>query len=150
MTRAEILKKVRQYFSIEELVCNHVYRRDANMAWRYFPTEFLATLLAVREILDAPMTINNARDGYSQRGLRCNMCELVASKKGKQLYMSAHILGQAFDATVQGMTAEEARQKIKDNADRLPYPIRMEKNVSWLHIDTFDNGNGQKITEFVG
>lgn len=150
MKRTEIIAALRKYFSIDELVCEHVYRRDANMAWRYLSTEILATLLAVREILDAPMSINNYRKGYSQRGLRCNLCELVASKRAKHLYMSAHILGQAFDATVEGMSAEEAREIIKANADKLPFPIRIEKDVQWLHIDTFDNGYGQKITEFKG
>lgn len=150
MARTEALQRVKQYFDIKELVCDHVYKRDAGMAWRYFPTEFLETLVAIREILGVPMVINAYRDGMSQRGLRCNMCSLVASKKGKSLYMSAHILGQAFDATPKGMTAEEAREKIRQDADRLPYPIRMEKDVSWLHVDTFDNGLGHKITEFKG
>ena len=40
------------------------------------------------------------------------------------------------DFTVRGLTAEEARNKIIQNAYLLPYPIRMEKNVTWLHIDT--------------
>jgi hypothetical protein len=31
---------------------------------------------------------------------------------------------------------KEARNKIIPNAHLLPYPIRMEKNVTWLHIDT--------------
>lgn len=31
---------------------------------------------------------------------------------------------------------KEARNKIIQNAHLLPYPIRMEKNVTWLHIDT--------------
>lgn len=31
---------------------------------------------------------------------------------------------------------KEDRNKIIQNAHLLPYPIRMEKNVTWLHIDT--------------
>ena len=70
----------------------------------------------------------------TQRWLRCNLCPIVANKQS--LYLSAHILGKAGDFTVRGLTAEEARNKIIQNAYLLPYPIRMEKNVTWLHIDT--------------
>ena len=70
----------------------------------------------------------------NQRGLRCNLCPIVSNKQS--LYLSAHILGKAGDFTVRGLTAKEARNKIIQNAYLLPYPIRMEKNVTWLHIDT--------------
>ena len=46
------------------------------------------------------------------------------------------MLGKAGDFNVCGLTAEDARNKIIQNAHLLPYPIRMEKNVTWLHIDT--------------
>ena len=62
--------------------------------------------------------------------------------------MSAHCTGEAYDITVQGMSAEEARQLIIKNKDNLPYPIRLEDGVSWLHVDTYDMGNGKKITLF--
>ena len=48
---------------------------------------------------------------------------------------------QAGDFTVCGFTAEEARNKIIQNAHLLPYPIRIEKNVTWLHIDTLPQHN---------
>ena len=57
------------------------------------------------------------------------------------LYLSAHILDKAGDFTVRGLTAEEVRNKIIQNAHLLPYPIRMEKNVTWLHIDTLQQYN---------
>ena len=75
----------------------------------------------------------------TQRGLRCNLCPIVANKQS--LYLSAHILGKAGDFTVRGLTAEEARNKIIQNTHLLPYPIRMEKNVTWLHIDTLPQHN---------
>ena len=58
------------------------------------------------------------------RGLRCNKCKLVANKSVS--YLSAHVLGKAGDFSVDGMSAEEARQKIIENIDKLPHPIRME------------------------
>lgn len=75
----------------------------------------------------------------NQRGLRCNLCPIVSNKQS--LYLSAHILGKAGDFTFRGLTAEEARNKIIQNAHLLPHPIRMEKNVTWLHIDTLPQHN---------
>lgn len=57
--------------------------------------------------------------------------------------MSAHNFGKAIDATVQGMTAEEARNLIIKNQVLLPYPIRLEDNVSWLHLDVYDMNKGK-------
>jgi hypothetical protein len=46
------------------------------------------------------------------------------------------------------MTADEARQTIINHRDLLPYPIRLEKNVNWCHLDVEDMMNGQKINVF--
>ena len=43
---------------------------------------------------------------------------------------------QGVAALVIGMTAEEVRQWIIDHADELPYPARLERDVSWIHMDT--------------
>ena len=84
---------------------------------------------------------------YTQRGLRCNKCKLVANKSVS--YLSAHVLGKAGDFSVDGMSAEEARQKIIENIDRLPHPIRMENGVAWLHIDVLEQyGIDEKIHLF--
>ena len=84
---------------------------------------------------------------YTQRGLRCNKCKLVANKSVS--YLSAHVLGKAGDFSVDGMSAEEARQKIIENIDRLPHPIRMENGVAWLHIDVLEQyGIDEKIYLF--
>lgn len=69
----------------------------------------------------------------TQRGIRCNRCQLVREKG--EPYLSAHILGKAGNFTIVGLSAEEARQRIIDNAALLPYNIRLEADVSWLHID---------------
>lgn len=76
------------------------------------------------------------------------MCQLVRGKTS--VYLSAHILGKAGDFDVAGMTAEEARQAIKNNANLLPYPVRLEKGVSWLHMDvrSDDTRPFQKVIEF--
>lgn len=133
MNREEIIKELKQFFSIEELVCDHTYSRWRENSWQFLDTSYLACLLSIRrDILQVPMTCNSS--SAHQRGLRCNMCRLVRSKSS--VYLSSHILGKAGDFTVKGMSAEDARKKIIANADLLPFRIRLEGKVSWLHFDT--------------
>ena len=135
MTRDEVLAEVKKYFSIDELVCNHALSKWGERAWQFLDTTFLENLIVVRrDILKAPMWSNNHKKGVYQRGLGCNRCQMVTSKSS--VYLSAHCLGKAADFTVEGMTAEQARLKIKANASLLPHPIRLEKGVTWLHMDT--------------
>lgn len=146
MRRDEIIAQLKPYFDIEELVCNHTFAKWGEASWQFLNTDYLHTLLVIRrDILQAPMTCNYGI--MCQRGLRCNMCPLVQEKGS--VYLSSHILGKAGDFSVQGMTAEEARQKIRQNAHLLPCPIRMEEGVSWLHIDTLPQwGVEQKVYGF--
>ncbi|MGI6779671.1 MAG: hypothetical protein ACOX5O_03030 [Bacteroidales bacterium] len=46
------------------------------------------------------------------------------------------------------MTAAKARNLIRKKQHLIPYNVRIEKNVSWLHIDCFDMG--VKVSEFTG
>lgn len=144
--RDEIIRELHRYFQVSELVCDHTHSKWGERAWQFLDTAFLHNLLVIRrDILQVPMTCNHA--GANQRGLRCNRCELVAEKSS--VYLSSHILGKAGDFTVQGMTAQEARSRIRDNAHMLPYPLRMEGGVNWLHIDTLPQyGIDQKVYEF--
>lgn len=140
------------YFSIKELVCKHVYERYGENAAMFLDDKLIETLNVIREqILCAPMTVNNWHAGgnFTQRGLRCNICELVKSKTDAgKLYLSAHMLGKAVDCNVEGMTAEEARRLIIAKQELLPYPIRLEDGVSWLHFDLYKNGKNEKVYLF--
>ena len=130
--RSEILEAIKSYFDIDELVCKHTLAKWGDKAWQFLDTDYLHALLVIRrEILQKPMYCNSY--GMNQRGLRCNLCPIVEEKKS--VYLSSHILGKAGDFSVTGMTAEEARQKIKQFAHRLPCNIRLEGGVEWLHID---------------
>lgn len=153
MERKEVIGRLGRYFTLPELVCPHVYNKySESQIWSFFTTEALETLLVLREeIICKPFIINNWKNGgsYSQRGLRCNVCVLCKEKTMlEKPYMSAHALSRAFDITVSGMEAEAARKIIIDDSDKLPYPIRLEDGVSWLHVDTMDLCNGQKVTLF--
>ncbi len=146
MKREKIIEELKEFFTIGELVCPDVYARFGERAWQFLATDYLHSLLIIRrDILQRPMSCNGG--GYTQRGLRCNRCELVASKTTP--YLSSHILGRAGDFTVTGMSAEEARLAIKVAADLLPCNIRLEGGVSWLHIDTLPQvGVTAKVYEF--
>lgn len=147
MTRQEILAAIRPYFDAEELVCDHTFKKWGEQSWNFLDTDFLHALLIVRrDILKKPMWCNG--NVKKQRGLRCNRCQMVRDKS--TVYLSAHCLGKAGDFTISGMTAEQARQKIKENANLLPCPVRLEKGVSWLHMDVRpdDAKAGQKVIEF--
>lgn len=148
MTREEILAAIRPYFDIEELVCDHTLKRWGEQAWQFLDTDYLHCLLVIRrDILKKPMWCNG--NTKKQRGLRCNRCQMVRDKTS--VYLSSHVLGKAGDFSITGMTAEQARQKIKENADLLPCNIRVEKAVSWLHFDVLPQyGVTQKVYEFNG
>lgn len=147
MERQEIIDKVKEYFRIGELVCDHIYARFGDKAWMFLSTELLHTLLVLRtEIIKEPMIVNTST--LKQRGMRCNMCPLVKGKSS--VYVSAHLLGRGVDFHVNGKTAEQVRQLIKANANKLPYKVRLERAVSWVHLDCYDTGSKDKIVEFNG
>jgi len=148
MTRQEIITAIKPYFDIDELVCDHTFKKWGEQAWQFLDTDYLHALLIIRrDILKKPMWCNSTTK--KQRGLRCNMCQMVKEKKA--VYLSSHVLGKAGDFSITGMTAEQARQKIKANASLLPCNIRIEKAVSWLHFDVLPQyGITQKVYEFNG
>ena len=153
MDRLQIIEVLKTYFDIRELVCFDVYKNFGNKAWQFFDTQALHTLMVLRvQIHKKPMTINNWHTGgiFSQRGLRCNICNIPEEKtKAGQIYMSSHCNGAGFDYDVKGLTAEQSRQEVKANSDKLPFRIRLEKNVSWVHLDVYDDPDSiTKVTEF--
>lgn len=144
--RDQIIRELHEYFQISELVCEHTHSKWGERAWQFLDTNYLECLLIIRrDILKKPMVCNTRQQ--NQRGLRCNLCPLVFEKTG--VYLSSHILGKAGDFTVEGMTAQEARSLIRNNAHLLPCQIRMEAGVSWLHFDVLTQfGINQKVYEF--
>lgn len=154
MTRKTIIQNLKKYFDLRELVCPHTYQRMGDGAWSILRTEQLHTILVLREdILKCGMVCNDyifTGGNKTQRGNRCNICQLVKDKSAKNIaYLSAHCNCAANDfvfGSKSGMTAAKARELIKANAHLLPYNVRIEKDVTWLHIDTYDTG--QKVYEF--
>lgn len=143
MDRNDIIKELGSYFDIVELVCPHTYNKWKDRSWQFLDTAFLHNLLILRrDIIKQPMYCNNwdKQGQFSQRGLRCNICQIVKDKK--DVYLSAHVLGKAGDFDIKSMTAEQARGLILDHQDMLPYHFRLEGKVGWLHFDSLDTRNG--------
>lgn len=141
---------VKKYFGIKELVCPHVYEVWGESAWQFLDDRMLANLVFIREGIGKPIVVNNWAKGgeYSQRGLRCNTCLLVIEKTDlRKVYLSAHIFGQAVDFHVAGMTAEEVRDWIVEHAEEMPYPLRLERDVTWVHMDV-RNKSYEKVELF--
>ena len=146
MTRDRLLIEIKRYFDIEELVCDHTLAKWVERAWQFLDTNLLECLLIIRrDIVKMPMYCNSKT--AHQKGLRCNMCQLVKSKNA--IYLTAHGFGKAFDLTCPGMKAEKMRELIKANAHLFPCKVRLEAEVSWLHFDIFDAGPQQpNVYEF--
>ena len=146
LNRDEIIRQLHNYFQIRELVCEHTHAEWGERAWQFLDTDYLACLLIIRrDILQVPMTCNH--EGAWQRGLRCNRCKVVKSKD--RVYLSSHVLGKAGDFTIKGLTVQEARSRIRQNAHLLPCNIRMEGGVSWLHFDVLPQYDvTDKVYEF--
>ena len=138
---------IKDYFELNELVCPDVLHSYGETAWSFFDSRLLTTLEMIRTRLNRPIIINNYHDGgkYTQRGFRCNLCDLVKNAKG--IYVSAHMTGQAVDFDVEGCISSEIRDYIIKNKNIWPYPIRLEAGVSWCHLDTRGN-TLQKVTLF--
>lgn len=136
-------------FDLQELVCPDVFKQYGEFAWNFFDPRLLITIDRIRTKLNKRIFVNNWADGgdLTQRGLRCLLCPLVKARYNT-LYESAHILGKGFDLTVEGLIAEEVRLWIVANKNLWPYPIRLERDVNWVHLDLFDMDNGQKVYLF--
>lgn len=146
MDRDTIIRELHDYFQVRELVCDHTFSKWGERSWQFLDTDFLHCLLIIRrDIIRLPMICNY--QWVNQRGLRCNRCELVKGKDS--VYLSSHILGKAGDFSIEGITAQEARSRIRNNAHLLPCPIRMEGGVNWLHFDVLPQyGIDVKVYEF--
>jgi hypothetical protein len=156
MTEQEILKGIKQYFDIKELVGEATYTKWGERSWRFLDFRLLHTIYVIRRALDKLMYANNWDIGgdYDERGLRTNVQEILQDKTSKKrLYLSAHVLGKALDFIVQGMTSEEVRNWIIANQHILPYKIRLEhkkdgKPISWVHLDIIWEEHNPKVYLF--
>lgn len=151
MNRNQLIQELKKYFQIQELVCPHCYYKFGESSWQFISTELLSTLYVLRtKIFNKPITVNTWKAGgqFSQRGLRCNMCQLVKSKNS--IYLSAHCLGKAIDFNVKDLDSNTVNNIVRQNAELFEYPIRLEANTDgWSHCDCYVPYNSkEKIVIF--
>ena len=153
--REELINNLKKYFKVQELVCPHCYNKFGENSWQFLSTELLEVLYTLRvEVFNRPMVINTYHNSgqFSQRGLRCNMCQLVKNKNS--VYLSAHCLGKAIDFNVPGLSNEQVHNSIKQNIDKFKQGIRLESIESaptWRHIDVLPVlNNSNKLIIFKG
>lgn len=143
--------EIKDFFDLQEIVCKDVYEKYGQAAWLFFDSRLLATMLALRQRLNKAIFVNNWKEGGTdtQKGFRCIQCELVQKAiTDKVLYVSEHMTGQAWDFQVEGLHAAEVRGYIIQNKTLWPYPIRLENNVSWIHLGTRNDGSVSKVILF--
>ncbi len=129
------------HFKLEEIVCPHVYAKFGGFAWNFFDPRLLTLLDNISSNLNKLVAVNDYKVGFTQRGLRCPKCEIVRKQaEAGNLYMSAHTLGKAADFDVEGLTAEEVRLFLVVKKNLWPYAFRLEKDVTWVHLDLFNPG----------
>lgn len=139
------------YFTLDELVCPHVYEKFGEIAWQFFDQRLLITLDLLREKLNKPIFVNDwqVHGKFDERGFRCLKCSIVQDHIMTNTdYVSPHMTGQGVDFDMQGLISSEVRKWLLKNKNLLPYPIRLENNVSWVHLDTRDNFEGKKVILF--
>jgi hypothetical protein len=121
-----------RYFKLEELVDRETFETLGEKAWDLFNPFALIALDDLREYFGVPITVNNwAKGGTMQwRGYRSTVCPIGAVH-------SQHRKGNAFDCTIKGHPAPEARAIIRayQENELLQHITRLEDKVSWVHFD---------------
>lgn len=155
MKKADIVKELKKFFKVQELVDERTFKRWGDNAWNFLDDKLLETILVLRrDILKVSLVCNDWAWGgkNQQRGLRTNLSPLVKEKTDKGvLYLSQHCMGKAVDFVSSKMTANEMRELIKKNQFKLPYQCRIEHGDSaptWLHIDTLSDLNQREKIYF--
>lgn len=129
-------KKITKYFLDVELLPKNC--SDASL----LNPKLLTTVDEIREVLGVPCTINDYCYGGNRQwcGLRTPECTQGAEH-------SKHRLGEAADLHPVGMTAVEARAKIKAAIaeGKLKDVGGIELDVSWVHVDVRPRINGKVL-----
>ena len=138
-------------FEAWELVDPYIYAKYGEASLQFIDPRLKKWIEWFRNRIDLPVYVNNYKDPskpaviFDERGYRSNLCDIVKAKTGiikgvyhkedEILYLSAHTRFQAIDFDVQGCLAEEIRSWIKNHQKEMPVPIRLEKDVKWVHMD---------------
>lgn len=131
-----------RHFRIEELVDQFTFNKFGELSWMFFDPNALRMIDGLREYFDTPIYINGWlwKSESQFRGLRPRYY-------AKGVTHSPHHFGKAFDMTFKGMTADEVRNRIINDQDHphLNFINRIEAKVNWIHADTMNIPDDQRI-----
>lgn len=122
-------------FLPQEFVPQSFFVKYGESAIRYMDPRLLRVVQAIRDYLGEPMSINtwHRHGDRHHSGLRL---------PGSPYWSvgSAHSFGMAVDA-VGAWDVTELRRDIFNGKLLLPEPVRIERNVGWLHVDVMNCTN---------
>lgn len=138
------------YFGLKELVSPVVYQRWGEKAWMFFGENTLQDLDNIRNSWKSPIIINNWFNGgnLKQCGLRSNLDQIpYNSTMKKELYLSAHCMGKAFDLHDKLGRNKQLFEHVYSliYAGKLKTFKRLENwnatstSGGWVHVDTFQS-----------
>lgn len=135
-----------EYFKLYELLPKELYY-DEESGWDWIDSRLIATLDWLRKETGVPLIVNNWKWGGKR-----NFCGARIPASADFSYGSRHTLRtdrkvMAADIISTKMSAAQMRNLIRRKKNELPYPVRIERYVSWLHIDV-DNPGLVQVYEF--
>jgi hypothetical protein len=131
-----------KWFKLYELLPPEIYK-DEEHGWNLIDDRLKDTIDFLRELFNTPLIINNWKLNGSRKfsGFRPKTCTIGAK-------CSAHKQGMAADIISPKIAAFAMRKTIHLHKTSLPHPVRLEADVSWLHVDVRNDGSKDKIIEF--
>lgn len=135
-----------KYFKAKELVSPEVYKIHGENSFKYFSKNILIFLDTLREDLQVPILVNRPSLGFTQRGLRTTIDNIVKDEvENNKLYLSAHVLGRGVDFEVPNMDMKKVYERIINNPKKFNMITRIEDpNVTlkkgYIHVDDIETG----------
>ena len=114
-----------KYFQIQELVPKAIYEKYGQRSWWFIDPRLCVVLDELREQTGTAIIINNANRNWS--GFRTP--EFTGYSPTSQ-----HSHGRAADC-VADWDVSYVREMIVNGEIKFSYPVSIEDQVSWLHID---------------
>ena len=120
-----------KFFNVKELVDKNTYEARGEKAWQLFDDRVLRLADFLREKF-GPMVCNtwHTGGGTQWRGIRFPDSNVYSP-------YSQHSFGRGLDLLPTQHSAEYIRTWLKANWEELGlgFPITIEEDVSWLHVD---------------
>ncbi len=134
---------VPKYFKPYEFVSEKMYKIYSDNSLLFISDEMKETMDDLREFFDVPIYINNWQFGgsFQNRGYRDPFTSVGAK-------LSQHKFGRAIDFHSPIIASSTIRKQILENQNLFPHIHRMERDVSWVHIDSHPDYKDKRIYLF--